>query len=206
MRILVIAVNTGRAVAVNQECSWALDSGAEVHLVTVNAESWPELDPRLVVHELRRWEGRTLLQSGERAMVFVLPKAVFAGLRRLLGKAAASPAAPVAKPALSAVDATESAQLKVANAFHTKLFLRFYSIVRPWLLWRLARRRVLPLLDLDTIDQVVVQDAASIALGWNIAKRYPRLSVTFELDRSRFSPPPSDDAALQGPTDARTAS
>jgi glycogen(starch) synthase len=195
MRIVVIAFNTRRALAVSQECAWALDHGAEVHLVTVTAGTWPELDPRLQVHELRVGEGRLLLPRGERALVFVIPRWAFGGVRKVLKRLTRTPARAVARPVLAGVDRTEAVQKRVSTAFHSKVFVRFYSLLRPWMLWRVANRRVLPGLDLPTVDQVVIQDPSALALGWNIARKHPNLDVSFDLDRARFAATPSSVAS-----------
>ena len=39
---------------------------------------------------------------------------------------------------------------------------------------------------MSSADQVVVQDAAAITLGWHLARRHPDLDVAFTLDRSRI--------------------
>jgi glycogen(starch) synthase len=195
MRIVVIALNTRRALAVAQECAWALDHGAEVHLITVTAATWPDLDPRLRVHELRLGEGRLLLPRGERVLVFVLPRRILGGMRKVLVSLSRTPARVVARPMLAAVASTEKVHQRVADAFHRRVFVKFYSVLRPWLLWRIANRRILPGLDLPTVDQVVVQDPAALPLGWNIARRHQDLRVAFELDRSRFPAGPGASAS-----------
>lgn len=200
MRIVVIALNTRRALAVGQECAWALDHGAEVHLVTVAAAAWPDLDPRLHVHELRLGEGKLLLPRGERVLVFVIPQRIFGGIRKVLGSLDGTPVRGVARPVLAAVDRTQAVQKQLADAFHKKLFVKFYALLRPWMLWRVANRRILPELDLPSVDQVVIQDPTAVALGWNIARRHRDLDVAFELDRSRFpggagSPAPGNASA-----------
>jgi hypothetical protein len=58
--------------------------------------------------------------------------------------------------------------------------------LRPYILWRVADRQVLPRVGVSSADQVVVQDAAAITLGWHLARRYPDLDVAFNLDRSRI--------------------
>jgi hypothetical protein len=66
------------------------------------------------------------------------------------------------------------------------VFIRFYRLLRPYILWRVADRQVLPGVGVESADQVVVQDAAAITLGWHLARRYPDLDVAFTLDRSRI--------------------
>lgn len=184
-KVVVIALNHRRHRAISAEAAWALDHGVEFHLVTVSEEGWPFLDPRVQVHELRRGEGAHPVPRVERLIVFRVPRALFSRAEALLGKLTRTPAAPVARPALTAERGVNAGYEKMANAFHRKVFVRFYRLLRPYILWRIADTQVLPDVGIETADQVVVQDAAAITLGWHLARRYPDLDVAFTLDRSR---------------------
>jgi hypothetical protein len=185
-KVVVLALNHRRHRAISSETAWALDHGVEVHLVTVSAEQWPFLDPRVRVHELRHGEGAHPVPRIERLLVFRVPRTVFARADAVLAKLARTPAKPVAAPALALERLLRRAYETFANAFHRKLFVRFYRLLRPYILWRVADRQVLPKADVSSADQVVVQDAAAITLGWHLARRYPDLDVAFTLDRSRI--------------------
>jgi hypothetical protein len=185
-KVVVLALNHRRHRAISSETAWALDHGVEVHLVTVSVEQWPFLDPRVRVHELRHGEGAHPVPRVERLLVFRVPRAVFTQADTVLARLARTPAKPVASPALALERSLRRAYEKLANAFHRKLFVRFYRLLRPYILWRVADRQVLPKVDVSGADQVVVQDAAAITLGWHLARRYPELDVAFTLDRSRI--------------------
>jgi hypothetical protein len=185
-KVVVIALNHRRHRAISSEAAWALDHGVEVHLVTVSAEQWPFLDPRIRVHELRQGEGAHLVPRIERILVFRAPRALFTRADAVLAKLTGTPARPVASPALALERALRAGYEKVARAFHRKLFVRFYRLLRPYILWRVADRQVLPKVGVSSADQVVVQDAAAITLGWHLARRYPDLDVAFTLDRARI--------------------
>jgi hypothetical protein len=185
-KVVVIALNHRRHRAISSEAAWALDHGVEVHLVTVSAEQWPFMDPRVRVHELRQGEGAHPVPRIERLIVFRGPRAIFTRADAVLARLARTPAKPVASPALAFERAVRAAYEKVANSFHRKVFVRFYRLLRPYILWRVADRQVLPAVGVGSADQVVVQDAAAITLGWHLARRYPDLDVAFTLDRSRI--------------------
>jgi hypothetical protein len=185
-KVVVIALNHRRHRAISSEAAWALDHGVEVHLVTVSAEQWPFMDPRVRVHELRQGEGAHPVPRIERLIVFRAPRALFTRADAVLARLARTPAKPVAAPALAVERALRAGYEKVARAFHRRLFVRFYRLLRPYILWRVADRQVLPEVGVSRADQVVVQDAAAITLGWHLARRYPDLDVAFTLDRSRI--------------------
>lgn len=64
---------------------------------------------------------------------------------------------------------------------------KFYRLVRPYAMWRSARRRVVRDLDWSAIEQVVVFDSHAIPIGWHLAKKHPALPVGFELDRTPYA-------------------
>ncbi len=204
-KVVVVALNHRRHRAISSEAEWALNHGVEVHLVTVSAEGWPFIDPRVKVHELRHGEGAHPVPRVERLVVFRIPRAVLTRLDAVLAKAARTPAKPVARPLLSGERAVRRGYERVADGFHRKVFIRFYRLLRPYILWRVADRQVLPAVGIEDADQVVVQDAAAITLGWHLARRYPDLDVAFTLDRSRVElvpgvpaePVPIDDVAAR---------
>jgi len=185
-KVVVIALNHRRHRAISSEAAWALDHGVEVDLVTVSAEQWPFMDPRVRVHELRQGEGAHPVPRIERLIVFRAPRALFTRADAVLARLARTPAKPVASRALALERALRAGYEKVAGAFHGKVFVRFYRLLRPYILWRVADRQVLPKVGVSSADQVVVQDAAAITLGWHLARRYPDLDVAFTLDRSRI--------------------
>ena len=184
-KVVVVALNHRRHRAISSEAEWALNHGVQVHLVTVSAEGWPFIDPRVQVHELRHGEGAHPVPRIERLVVFRIPRAVLSRIDAVLAKAARTPAKPVARPLLQGERAVRAGYERLADGFHRKVFIKFYRLLRPYILWRVADRQVLPRVGVADADQVVVQDAAAITLGWHLARRYPDLDVAFTLDRSR---------------------
>ena len=80
---------------------------------------------------------------------------------------------------------------RLSPAAHTKVYLKFYRLLRPYVLWRVTRSGVRRDLDWTAIRQVVVCDSHAIPIGWHLAKRHPNLTVGFELDRTPYQPVPS---------------
>jgi hypothetical protein len=185
-KVVVIAISQRRQQAVATETAWALDHGAEVHLVTLSLQGW-SLDPRVKVHELRPGEAAHPVLRAERLLVHRLPQLFLQKLAGALRRLTRTPAAPVARKGLAVVRAVEKRQKHVSSTFSAKIFMRGYKVLRPFVLWRVADRKVLPAVGVEHADQVVVQDAGAITLGWHLARRYPDLDVAFTLDRSRIA-------------------
>jgi hypothetical protein len=55
-------------------------------------------------------------------------------------------------------------------------------------LWRSTQSRLLPDVDLDALDLVLLADAQAVSIGWHLAKARPDLPVRFALDRSALPP------------------
>lgn len=175
--VLFLALTATRARAVVRHSHWLLERGVDVVLVTTNPDPWyaEGLDPRVRVHTLREGEGHHPLPRGERVLVFRLPRAVLARL--------AAAGGPVGRAGRGLSRRYE----RVADLFHRKVFLRFYKALRPYLLWRVARRDVLPAIDLAAVSEMVVADSHAIPLGWHLARTHPDLKVGFSLDRAAYT-------------------
>ena len=84
-------------------------------------------------------------------------------------------------------------QERVSMGLH-HFYLKFYRILRPYVLWRVSRRYALPKVDFNQVDLFVIVDSAAIPIGWHLARMYPKLRVVFALDRSLW---PSTEPAPQ---------
>ena len=183
MKVLIISFVPTRRNAVLDDAAFLGEQDAQVELVTADADDWPELVGRVPIHELGPAESRHPLPRLESALVFGLPRAVFTGVRALATAASSAPAMTRPARALTSVSGTlEAGWGKVARVGHNRGFVRFYRVLRPWILWRAARRQLLPLL--DSVDRVVVADALGIPIGWHLARARPEVPVTLGLDRS----------------------
>lgn len=177
MMVLFLALTATRARAISRQSHFLLERGVDVVLVTTNPDPWYAehgLDARVQVHALRSGEGRQIVPRAERVLVFRIPRGVFRRLRRLPGRAGA------------ASRAVERRYERAADLFHRKVFQRLYTVFRPYLLWRVARREVLSRIDMAAVTEVVVGDSHAIPLGWHIARANPSVQVSFSLDRSAY--------------------
>ncbi len=77
-----------------------------------------------------------------------------------------------------------------------KVLGRFYKLVRPYAMWRAARKQVLRAVDWSAVQQAVISDSHAIPIGWHLARTYPDLAVAFELDRTLYL----DDTPHPDPT------
>ncbi|MFF4830455.1 glycosyltransferase family 4 protein [Streptomyces sp. NPDC001315] len=157
--------------------------GVEVTVVTAHSpKPWGRLnlDPSVSVLSIEDAEKKLRIPRAERFLVYRAPRAVLRRARRIAAKNREA-----IGPEL-AVATMQRAHTKVANAFHKKVFNRGYKEVRPQLLARIAKRRVLPELSLDLVDHVFVSDINSTVTGWKWAKSHPHLKVTTRLDRSVY--------------------
>ena len=125
----------------------------------------------------------------ERGIVIKLPNLLLryaAGVFRRLGRVPG--AGGPARAAVVGTGQVRSRYTRLGNAFHNRVFLKGYRAIRPWVLWRSTRSALLPGIDLDAIDLVLLADAQAVSIGWHLAKRRPDLPVTFSLDRSKLAP------------------
>jgi hypothetical protein len=76
---------------------------------------------------------------------------------------------------------------RVSKAAYTKGYAKIYRLLRPYVMWRAARTTVVRKLDWNGVEQLVICDSHAIPIGWHLAKRHPRLTVGFELDRAPFA-------------------
>jgi hypothetical protein len=67
-----------------------------------------------------------------------------------------------------------------------KIYAKVYRLLRPYVMWRVARRSAVRQIDFSAVQQLVICDSHAIPIGWHLAKRHPTLPVGFELDRVPF--------------------
>jgi len=80
---------------------------------------------------------------------------------------------------------------RLSKAAYTKGYAKIYRLLRPYVMWRAARTTVVRRLDWNSVEQLVICDSHAIPIGWHLAKRHPRLTVGFELDRAPFADRPA---------------
>lgn len=79
---------------------------------------------------------------------------------------------------------------RVSKAAYTRGYAKIYRLLRPYVMWHAARTTVVRELDWTTVEQLVICDSHAIPIGWHLAKRHPKLTVGFELDRAPFADRP----------------
>ncbi len=174
-RVVVINVKPQGADRTRALVDQLMGQGIGVDLIT--AEPWfarPRADGRLRVHELGPAESRRPAQRIGRLLAFTVPEQILSGVQQLAGRL------PAPEPE-GAVRFLRRVHLRVVGAAHRRLFLRGYNVVRPRLLWRITRRRVLPGLDLSRVRRVVVVDPYGVPIGWELGRRCPDVPVTTSL-------------------------
>ena len=75
----------------------------------------------------------------------------------------------------------------VNKALDTKLYRKLYRVLRPYVLWRVARRSALREIAWPGVQQLVIGDSHAIPIAWHLARRHPALPVGFELDRTPYA-------------------
>jgi glycosyltransferase involved in cell wall biosynthesis len=179
-RALLIALNPPNYRRARDLANAMLAAGYAVDLLTVESEVWVRirLDDRVRIHSLGAAERRRLVLRVEQMMVFGAPESVLAAARWLARRwHGVWPEAAVAK--------LQRVHRRLAAGFH-KLFGRGYQFVRPRTLWRIARRDVLPQLDMARTSYVVVAGASGITIAWRLAGKNPTMTVTTSM-----VPPPT---------------
>jgi glycosyltransferase involved in cell wall biosynthesis len=187
--VLVVSVTKGRRRGVVDDIRYILDTGSRVTFLCMRASEWPEFEGQVEFSEVETAEGRHPLLRAERGVVFKFPNVMLRYTAAVLRRAGRVPGATA--PARIAVAGTEDVRRrynKLGRAFHNRLFMKGYRAIRPWVLWRSTRSVLLPDLDLNSIDLVLLADAQAVSIGWHLAKARPDLPVTFSLDRSTLPP------------------
>lgn len=190
LHVLVVSVIGQRRQGVLADVRYILSTGSKVTMMAMRSTDWPELEGQVEFAEVVTAEARHPLPRTERALVFKTPNRVFRTVIVLCGRAAKVPGGT--RPARVVVKGTKTAQQgygKVSGAFHNRVFMKGYRAIRPWVLWRATRSTLLPTMDLDGVDLVLLSDAQAVSIGWHLAKLRPDLPVVFSLDRSLLPPP-----------------
>ncbi|MET9969258.1 glycosyltransferase family 4 protein [Streptomyces sp. NPDC006356] len=182
-RAVVLALSPAKPRRIADFANHLVGKGAEVTVVTAQSpKNWGRqgLDPSVPVLSIEDAEKKLRIPRAERFLVYRAPRAVLRRARRIAAKNREA-----IGPEL-AVASVQRAHTKVANAFHKRVFNRGYKEIRPQLLARMAKRRVLPELSLESVDHVFVSDINSTTTGWKWAKAHPHLKVTTRLDRTVY--------------------
>ena len=189
-RVVLLSFNLRPNERVIDLASDLLSQEAQIDLFVMKSDGWSDFEghPRMRIHSLDGAEMRHPVRWVEHMLVYRAPLALLARARRLVGNAA--PGRPVA--------ALERGYERIADAFHRRVFMRVYSIVRPWVLARLFRKP-LRSIDLSGVDRIIATDVLTVTLGWRLARRYPAAAATTSLTPPVYRDPvPADAIATSG--------
>ncbi|MEH1124961.1 glycosyltransferase family 4 protein [Micromonospora sp. CPCC 206061] len=175
-RLVLIAMNPSSPGAIRDFTRAVTGRGYAVDVLTADGalESRVAGGERVRVFSVEAAERRLLVLRAERFLVYKAPG-------KLLATAAAlARRQPAIGPEL-AVLRLRRGYRRAAGYFHARVFRRGYNVVRPFILWRIARREVLPQLELAGASRVVISGASGVAIGWRLARRHPDLTVTTSM-------------------------
>jgi glycosyltransferase involved in cell wall biosynthesis len=186
-RIAVVAISPPGLTQTRSYIRAARERGYGVDLIALDPGHWSkyEADPGITVHTIGESEERRLTRRLERVLVTTFPRWAL-GFARARVRGLGSPL-----PEAIVIHAQRGHRM-LANRFETKVYNRWYQIVRPRILWRITRRKVLPQLDLSRTRRVVVNGLPGVTIGWGLAKRDATMPVATDLT------PPHEDAHVEG--------
>jgi hypothetical protein len=171
-RVVAAAVERTRRGRVIRELNHVVEHGGTAVMITSEGRNRPENRPEKLHPDVQLID----LATGERrlglnALLTRDPRRV---VRRLLGGATSSGPSP----AWAVVSQSKP-----------------YRMLRPWLLWRVLRRR-LDDLRVDDIDHVIIVHQNSWPIAWQLHRRNPRISISWDVpgvvwtNAGRPIPPP----------------
>jgi hypothetical protein len=160
--------------------AFLLSRGVPVTLICLYQHSWWEFRnvEHLDVVPLRRAEKRHPMNVVESVVVYDVAGAAIHGARRLTRKA------PALRPPVIAIQRTH---VRVAEAFHTKVYNRLYAVVRAQILASLGRRELHKKGPIPPLERIIAADTNAVALGWWLAKRFPQAVATMALERQPYA-------------------
>lgn len=196
MRVVIVSLGTARQEQVLADAAAVVEAGGSVELLVTKVEPWDGLPEGVRTHAVGTVEAKHPLLRVERTIVLRLPRVIYrigakvvSLLARILPGRLGRMADGLGRRWKGAWLATKARTTR----FHKERFGGWYARVRPWVLWRAARRRVVPRLELDRHppDLIIVADGLSTPIGWHLARRYPAAGVGFSLadaseDRERY--------------------
>jgi hypothetical protein len=183
MKVLILALHPTRRAAVLSDSTYLLEHGAHITLITVAAGSWRDLDPRVQIIDVSEVERAHPIPRGVRILLFAIPRRGFALLRRLIHASSRTPTTMPASRFARTVDRADTFWQRTAQALHRRFLKHLYRDLFPWVVWRVARRRILPGIRPHELDLVLVADASSVPIAWHLARHYPELHISFSLAR-----------------------
>lgn len=181
MRLLAVSLGTSRRAQIEKDIAEALKLGWSVDLVVTKAGPWAAVPAEVRRHELGEREGQHPILRLERLLVLSAPRLVYEFVRRVLSVLSRAPGRPgrSMKRLQGLWKQAWIAAREGTARFHKERWGAAYGQVRPFVLWRTARRHVVP--QLPVADFIVVGDGLSAPIGWQLVRRWPHAGVGFNL-------------------------
>lgn len=195
MRALIVSLSTAREAQVRDDVDQLLGEGYEVELVTTKEQDFEDLPAQVRVAGLSDAERAHPVLRAERLLVLTLPRWIYTAVARVLRVLARVLPGRIGRRVDRLAGLWKRrwvATREAARRFHKQRWGTAYSYVRPWFLWRTARRKVLPRLS-GSWDVIIVADALSTPIGWKLARKHPQASVGFSLDEALDAGPDRDE-------------
>jgi hypothetical protein len=191
MNLVAISLGTARQRQIEADIAKALELGWTVDLVVTKTAPWVDVPAEVTIHPVGDRESRHVLLRTERFLVLRAPRLVYEFVRRILSVLERVTPGRIGRRVRRAQGWWKRRWIVTREGtarFHKERWGLLYANVRPFVLWRTARRHVLA--GLHAPDLVVVGDGLSSPVGWHLIRRYPAAGVGFSLaeaeeDRAR---------------------
>ena len=184
MSALVLSLSTARAAQVRHDIDLLEAAGHDVELIVTKGERWDDLPKSVIVHSLDTVEYRHPVLRAERFVVLTLPRLVYTAVAKVLTLLARVLPGPIGRRMARVGGQWKRLWIRTREGtkrFHKEKWAVWYGHVRPWFLWRITRRHVVPELA-GNWDVILVADALSTPVGWQLAQTAPSASVGFTLE------------------------
>jgi glycogen(starch) synthase len=178
-RLVLIAMGPGRPTALTSFTQAVTARGYQVDVLTADATTAKRLggNGEVRVYSVEAAERRGLLLRTERMLLFRAPgKAISVAMTLARRRSALWPELAVLR--------LQRLHRRAAGAVDRRVFKPCYDVVRPLIMWRIVRRRVVPKLDLAKTGRVVISHNSGVTAGWRLARRHPHLTVTTSMSTS----------------------
>ncbi|MFG1603040.1 glycosyltransferase [Actinoplanes sp. NPDC049265] len=175
-RVTLVAINPPNPRIARHYVSQVRERGYAVDVITLHPDSYSRFDddPGVTVHGVGEVEDRRLPHRTQHVVVRGFPRRVLGFLR------ARARDVPDPRPEALAITAQRGHKY-VADRVQGRLYNPYYSVVRPRIMWKIVRRRVLSHLDLQHTRRVVVYGLAGVTVGWGLSRRNPSIVVGTDL-------------------------
>ena len=175
-RIVVVAISPPGSGRTRRYVNSARERGYAVDLIVLNPEKWVEhrFDAGVRVIGIGDIEDRRPARLLERGITVTFPRWALGFARARAGEL------PATQPEAQAI-ARHRGHPPVAAAVHRRVYDRWYNLVRPRVLWKIAKNRVVPKLDAARTKRIVVHGTQGIVIGWQLGQMWTGVPISTAL-------------------------